>query len=112
MSSEGLRDGQGIVWHRAIGSDALDDGEVTVCPVGLKSVALTNLRGEFGAIDNRCPHQGGPLGQGTVENGKIRCPWHGWEFDIVTGKGLYDAKSRVATYVVEVDEKGDVVVLV
>lgn len=106
MSSEGLRDGQGIVWHRAIGSDALDDGEVTVCPVGLKSVALTNLRGEFGAIDNRCPHQGGPLGQGTVENGKVRCPWHGFDFDPFTGQATGGPDFDVPTYPVEVRADG------
>ena len=41
----------------------------------------------------------------------MRCPWHGWEFDIVTGKALYDASSRVATYVCEVSSDGDLVVL-
>ena len=66
MSSEEHQRIQEMQWHRAIDPDALDEGEVTVCPVGLKSVALTKLRGEFGAIDNRCPHQGGPLGQGGL----------------------------------------------
>jgi nitrite reductase/ring-hydroxylating ferredoxin subunit len=45
-----------------------------------------------------------------LEGRVLRCPWHGWEFDIVTGKALYDANSRVASYPVAVDEKGDVVV--
>ena len=40
----------------------------------------------------------------------LRCPWHGWEFDIVTGKALYDKNSRVATYPCRVDENNDVVV--
>jgi nitrite reductase (NADH) small subunit len=41
----------------------------------------------------------------------VRCPWHGWEFDVITGKGLYDRHGRVATYPVEVGENGDLVLL-
>lgn len=86
------------------------------------SIGIYNIKGEFFAIKNVCPHAGAPLCQGRIQTthrpsevgeydpafeGRIlRCPWHGWEFDIVTGKGLYDAKSRVATYPVRVDEEG------
>ncbi|MDG4663636.1 thiamine pyrophosphate-dependent enzyme [Mycobacterium sp. 236(2023)] len=93
-------------WHRAIDPDSLDEGEVEVCPVGRKSVALTKLGGEFGAIDNRCPHQGGPLGQGTLENGKIRCPWHGFDFDPFTGEAAGGPDFDVPTYPVEVRADG------
>jgi thiamine pyrophosphate-dependent acetolactate synthase large subunit-like protein/nitrite reductase/ring-hydroxylating ferredoxin subunit len=53
-------------------------------------MALTNIDGEFTAMDNRCPHQGGPLGEGSIEvdnDGQcmLRCPWHGWDFDPKTG---------------------------
>jgi thiamine pyrophosphate-dependent acetolactate synthase large subunit-like protein/nitrite reductase/ring-hydroxylating ferredoxin subunit len=53
-------------------------------------MALTNIDGEFTAMDNRCPHQGGPLGEGSIEVGAdgqcwLRCPWHGWDFDPKTG---------------------------
>lgn len=99
-------DEQETQWHRAIDAGSLDEGEVTVCPVGLKSVALTKLRGEYGAIDNRCPHQGGPLGQGTVENGKIRCPWHGFDFDPFTGEAAGGPDFDVPTYPVEVRADG------
>ncbi|ORA64521.1 thiamine pyrophosphate-dependent enzyme [Mycobacteroides franklinii] len=95
-----------LVWHKAVDRDALDEGEVTVCPVGLKSVALTRLHGRFGAIDNRCPHQGGPLGQGTLENDKIRCPWHGFDFDPFTGEAAGGPDFNVRTYPVEVREDG------
>ncbi|WP_235675887.1 Rieske (2Fe-2S) protein [Mycolicibacter arupensis] len=78
-------EGPALLWHKAVDVDELDEGQVKACPVGLKAVALTRLNGKFGAVDNRCPHQGGPLGQGTVENGKIRCPWHGFDFDPFTG---------------------------
>ena len=91
------------------------------------SIGVFNISGEFFAIKNICPHQGAPLCQGSVHGthrpspvftyrpdlqGRVlRCPWHGWEFDIVTGKALYDASSRVATYACEVNRDGDLVVL-
>lgn len=95
-----------IEWFKALDADSLDEGEVTVCPVGLRSVALTKVRGRYGAIDNRCPHQGGPLGQGTVEDGKIRCPWHGFDFDPLTGEAAGGPDFDVATYPVEVRADG------
>jgi thiamine pyrophosphate-dependent acetolactate synthase large subunit-like protein len=44
------------------------------------------MRGEPGALENRCPHQGGPLGEGSIENGWLRCPWHGYDYDPRTGR--------------------------
>jgi pyruvate oxidase len=57
-------------------------------------------------LDNKCPHQGGPLGEGSIENGMLRCPWHGWDFDPLTGQppGGYD--DGVATFPVEIREDG------
>lgn len=90
------------------------------------TIGVFNIQGEFFAVKNVCPHQGAPLCQGSIHGthrpcevfefrpdlqGRVlRCPWHGWEFDIVTGKGLYDARSRVATYPVEVTADGDIVI--
>jgi nitrite reductase/ring-hydroxylating ferredoxin subunit len=90
------------------------------------SIGVFNIAGKFYAIKNVCPHAGAPLCEGHIQTtprpgevGKfepalegrvLRCPWHGWEFDIVTGKGLYDRTSRVATYPVDVDADGNVVV--
>lgn len=48
-------------------------------------VALFKIQGEIFALDNSCPHKGGPLGEGFVEGFRVSCPWHGWEFDIPTG---------------------------
>jgi len=50
-----------------------------------RELALFNLEGEFFALDNTCPHKGGPLGAGLVANGRVFCPLHGWEFDFTTG---------------------------
>lgn len=54
--------------------------------VGRYEVALFNLGGEFFALENNCPHQGGPLAEGWVENEQVTCPWHGWCFDIRSGR--------------------------
>ena len=50
-----------------------------------RPVALTRCAGALGALENRCPHQGGPLGEGSIENGWLRCPWHGYDYDPITG---------------------------
>ena len=56
--------------------------------VGEHELALFNLGGEIHALDGRCPHRGGSLGEGTVENGTVFCPLHGWQFDVRTGACL------------------------
>lgn len=61
-------------------------------------------RWRYGALDNRCPHQGGPLGEGSIEQGLLR-PWHGWDYDPLTGKapGFDDG---VETFDVDVRDDG------
>ncbi len=48
-------------------------------------IALINLDGQIFALDNTCPHAGGPLGEGSIEGEYVVCPWHGWKFHIPTG---------------------------
>lgn len=48
-------------------------------------IAIFNLDGCVYALDNTCPHAGGPLGEGSVEGELVECPWHGWKFNIKTG---------------------------
>jgi pyruvate oxidase len=52
---------------------------------GTQAICLTRHKGAVGALDNACPHQGGPLGEGSIENGLLRCPWHGYDYDPVSG---------------------------
>jgi thiamine pyrophosphate-dependent acetolactate synthase large subunit-like protein/nitrite reductase/ring-hydroxylating ferredoxin subunit len=70
----------GVHWHRVLAADELPEGRVTTVAAGHKSVALVHFDGQFSALDNRCPHQGGPLGEGSIENGLLRCPWHGFDY--------------------------------
>jgi nitrite reductase (NADH) small subunit len=48
-------------------------------------VAIFHHQGSFYAVQNLCPHQGGPLGDGEVDDHCVTCPWHGWKFDLRTG---------------------------
>jgi len=77
-----------------------------------RAIVVFNLKGEFFAISNRCPHRGGNLSKGLLtglvlsgEPGEynyirqgeiIRCPWHSWEFDIKTGKSWCDPEKLKA----------------
>ena len=70
------------------------------------TLALARLGDRYAALDNKCPHQGGPLGAGTIESGLLRCPWHGWDFDPLTGRSPDDDKGCVRTYEVEVRADG------
>ena len=79
-----------LEWYRVADTNEVSPGRVKTVTAGTHSMALTNIDGEFTAMDNRCPHQGGPLGEGSIEIGGdgqcwLRCPWHGWDFDPKTG---------------------------
>lgn len=78
-------------------------GNATEVIVGDKTVCLANVNGEISAMDNVCPHRGGPLGQGMVENGKIICPWHAWTFDVKTGVAEHSPQVKVEVYEVKVE---------
>ncbi len=80
-------------------------GRVMTVTAGKKQIALSHYEGKICALDNHCPHQGGPLGEGSIENGILRCPWHGWDYHPCTGKapGFDDG---VDTYPVEEREDG------
>jgi thiamine pyrophosphate-dependent acetolactate synthase large subunit-like protein/nitrite reductase/ring-hydroxylating ferredoxin subunit len=89
-------------WHKVAELDDLPEGRVKTVTVGRRSLALTNVDGTYGALDNRCPHQGGPLGEGSIEKGWLRCPWHGYDYDPLDGKppeGFSDSPSCFATEV-------------
>ncbi len=81
-------------WHRIDESELPDEGRVQSMVLDGRAVALTRCGGALGALENRCPHQGGPVGEGSIENGWLRCPWHGYDYDPLTGRppeGFSDA---------------------
>ena len=99
-------------WYRVADIDELPEGRVKTVTAGIHTMALTHIDGEYTAMDNRCPHQGGPLGEGSIETGKdgqcwLRCPWHGWDFDPHTGRppGGHEDSGQTL-YPIEVREDG------
>lgn len=67
-----------------------------------KTVALANVGGQFHAIDGVCIHRGGPLADGPLEGNIVTCPWHGWEYNVTTGKVGHSPTVGVNCYAVEV----------
>ncbi|MGC6482563.1 MAG: thiamine pyrophosphate-dependent enzyme [Synechococcus sp.] len=89
-----------MVWHKVLELGELEEGRVQSVSAGHTQITLTRFEGRYGALDNRCPHQGGPLGEGSIEKGLLRCPWHGWDYHPCTGKSPgYD--DGVTTFPIE-----------
>lgn len=76
-----------------------------------RALCVARVNGEVTAMDNECPHNGGPLAEGMIEEGKIICPWHAWAFDRHTGEAEHSSVSKVAVYQIRV-EGDDVLVKV
>jgi nitrite reductase/ring-hydroxylating ferredoxin subunit len=111
--------------HVVARADEIPPGSRKLVQVGGRSIGVFNIGGRYYALRNRCPHQGGPLCEGFVVAGLsadrpgeydhrsdaafLRCPWHGWEFDVRTGKSWFDpAGTRVRAYDVGVRSGAEV----
>lgn len=98
-------------------------GQRKIIEVAGRSIGVFNVHGKYYALKNVCPHQFAPLCEGRItgttkpggvgeyhysrEGEIIRCPWHGWEFDITTGRSIFNPhRVRVATYEVTVERAG------
>ena len=98
----------------------LRPGDRRIITVAGRSIGVLNVDGALYALRNRCPHQGAPLCLGLIggttvaskpfereysrDNQIIKCPWHGWEFDIATGRSVFNPhKVRVRTYEVTIE---------
>ncbi|TCC08525.1 thiamine pyrophosphate-binding protein [Kribbella soli] len=92
-------------WHRVDEVDVPTDGRVRSVVVDGRSIALARCGVRLGALENKCPHQGGPLGEGSIEKGLLRCPWHGYDYDPITGQPPEGFSDSVPSY--PVDERAD-----
>lgn len=81
----------------------LKPGEGKTVVAGDRELALVNVDGNFFAIDNTCPHRGGPLGEGVIEGHICVCPWHGWRFDVRDGTSPVVKTAKVDTFEVVVE---------
>ena len=105
------QDSNELVWHKVAELDELPDGRVRTVVAGRHSLALTRVGDQYGALDNHCPHQGGPLGEGSIEKGMLRCPWHGYDYDPLTGTPPGGFSDAPACFPLEVREDGIYVAL-
>ncbi len=78
-------------------------GEVKEFGCGEKVLCITNVEGTLTALDGVCLHRGGPLGQGLIEEGKLVCPWHGWQYDPRTGEVAHSPGVKVASYPLKIE---------
>lgn len=92
-----------MMWYRAAKISDVPLGSGVVSDVAGHSLAVFNMGGEFYVVGNRCPHRGGPLGEGDLEGPIVTCPWHGWQFDITKGCHLENAKVKIPVYPVKVE---------
>lgn len=87
----------------------ISPGNSKVVSVADKTVALFNVENSIFAIENTCPHRGGPLGEGMLEDSIITCPWHGWQFNVKDGSSPVIPGAKINT--IKVILKGDDVYL-
>ena len=80
-------------WVRVAESDSFPVREGRTVEIGGRQLAIFNLGKEFVAVENKCPHRGGPLADGLLSGGTIVCPLHTWKFDLRTGVSVNHAES-------------------
>lgn len=68
-----------------------------------KMIAVWNINNEFFAVNAVCPHRGGPLEQGSLNQNVVTCPWHGWQFDVKTGTSPVFPQAKLETFKIQVN---------
>ena len=100
-----------MAFVRAARKDEIPQGTIREFQIEGRALAISNVDGKFYAISNTCLHRGGPLAQGTLSGKIVTCPWHGWQFDVRSGKTPLGPKIKQAVYEVKIDDQ-DVLVSV
>jgi nitrite reductase (NADH) small subunit len=87
---------------RTAKTNEITPGTIREFHVEGRAIAVANVEGKFYAINNTCLHRGGPLGQGAMNGKVVTCPWHGWQYDVTTGKVTQNPSVGVDCYPLEV----------
>lgn len=85
-------------------ADLPPEGEVGEVEVAGRVFCVARLEGAVCVVDGTCPHEGGPLGQGVLEDGRVVCPWHAFAYDLRTGVAEHDPSFKVQVFEAEVRE--------
>ena len=94
---------------RVASADQVPPGTGTVVEANGRTLALFNVDGTFYALDNTCLHRGGPVGEGDLDGTIVTCPWHGFQYDVTTGRNVFDPEVGLQSFPVRVAD-GDVLV--
>jgi nitrite reductase/ring-hydroxylating ferredoxin subunit len=94
-----------MAFVRAAKKDEVPPGTIHEFQLDGKTVAIANVDGKFSVINNVCLHRGGPLGEGELKGQIVTCPWHGWQYDVTSGKLVTNPTVGVETYPLEL--RGD-----
>ncbi|MEM7074445.1 MAG: Rieske 2Fe-2S domain-containing protein [Pseudomonadota bacterium] len=86
-------------WEDVCAADDIEEGFARVARLqdGAR-VAVFRHEGQFSAISNACAHQNGPLGEGRIVDCLVTCPWHGFQYDVRTGRSPAPFTEKVPTY--------------
>jgi len=87
---------------RAAKTDEIPTGSIREFQVDGTTLAIANVDGKFYAINNTCLHRGGPLGEGELLGRNVTCPWHGWQYDVTTGKLTMNPSVGVRCYSLQI----------
>ena len=92
-------------------ADEIPPGTGKQVLLGDHVIALFNVDGMFYAMDGVCLHRGGPVGEGDIEGTIVTCPWHGFQYDVTTGRNVFDPEVGLETFDVRLSD-GEVLIRV
>jgi nitrite reductase (NADH) small subunit len=84
--------------------EEVQPGTLRTVAAGDEDVTLAHCDGEIYAVQSKCLHLEGPLGEGHLEECVLTCPWHGWQYDVRTGENEFDRAIKLETYPVTVED--------
>ena len=94
------------MWCKVLPPGALEEGGVQSVHCAGRAICVLKTNGQLAALDDACPHQGAPLGDGWVEEGLLICPRHAWAFDPFKGSLAGSEVQEIATYPIEERDDG------
>jgi nitrite reductase (NADH) small subunit/3-phenylpropionate/trans-cinnamate dioxygenase ferredoxin subunit len=89
---------------RAATVDQIPEDEGFVVEIKGREIAIFCCSGQYYAVENSCPHRGGPVAEGELENETITCPWHAWPFDLRTGECTINSAAKLQTFQVQLQD--------
>jgi nitrite reductase (NADH) small subunit len=93
-------------WVRVCAVEECPLGQAREFVAGERLVALFHIADGYYALDGLCPHQGGPLGKGSLAGPVVTCPWHGWQFDVRSGQHQVNRSLRHPQLAVKIEDGG------